>query len=315
MALAGFNNANVAAAQTAFSTAVADAFDQDPPGIFRAFTKVETGVAARYITQIEMGATPVMTQWEGTRPRSGFRALSKRYDMRKYQATLELDRTDVEWDTTGMVGKAIDRFLASQEYFADKLVMEEWLGNPTSVDGQALLSNSHPHGAANASWDNLTTDVLGFDTFNSAMAAFRTLQFENSEFRDVNPNLLIVGPDLERTAKEITGSTTRPVSIATAGTLDGAAGGAQVDNVLYTGGTVNVLVSPRFNNGTNDDNWVITDTRFPMMELHIARAVTAVSLTRPEDPERFDNDVYLFGLECDYRAIPGSIYGCYGRLG
>ena len=315
MAIAGFNSANVAAARTAFSTAVADAFDQDPPGIYQAFTKVETGVSAQYVTQIEMGATPVMQLWEGTRRRKGVRALSRRYDMRKYEATLEISRTDVEYDTTGMVGKMIDRFLSQNAYFADKLVMEEFLGNPTSVDGLALLSNSHVHGADNATWDNLTTDVLGANTFDSAVSAMRTLQFENNEFRDIFPNLLIVGPDLERTAKEITGSTTRPVSVATAGTLNGAAGGAQVDNVMYTGGSIDVMVSPRFNNGTNDDNWVLIDMRFPPMELYVGRPVTAVSRTDPADPDRFDKDLYTFGLEADCRAIPGSIYGVYGRLG
>ncbi len=318
MAIAGLQSANLQAARTAFETGAADVFDQDPVGIYQRITDVQTGVEGAFISQIEAGATPTLKQWEGTRDRQAFRMLSKRYDMRKYQATLEIVRTELEWDTTGSVGRRINTFLANSAYYFDKLVMEELLTNPTGVDGVALLSNSHTHGAANATWDNLTTDALNFNTYDSAVAAMRTLQFENSEFRDVEPDVLIVGPDLARTAKEITGSKTRPIGLsATTGvpaTSAATGGGAQVDNVMFVGGTMDVLVSKRFNDGSQDSSWLLVDSRYKPMSLGVGRPMTAVSITDADASERFNEDVYLFGLEVDCRAYPGSIYGIYGNL-
>lgn len=311
------DRAKLEAARTTFETVTEQVFSQRADGPWSSFTKVFSAGSDRSLTLNMAGATPVFEEWTASKSFSGFRAYKKTVNLSKYHASMKMDRMDVEYDGTGIVGERIRNFVADSAYIWDRLVTDDaeggLLSNPTGIDGVSLLNDSHPHGNG-GTWDNKVTTALGYASLNTGLQFGRTLKDEKGEFLGIDYNTLMVGPDLERLALEITGADTRPIGISTAGEIvaSGATLSESIMNVYR--GRVNVIVNKRFDDGSHDTDWLLLDSRYPAMGLLRGSGPRPVMQDRPEDDMRFHHDQVAFSLEFDAKPFGYLPYGVYGKL-
>jgi hypothetical protein len=325
--------ANIAAARTTYETLMPSVFAQRPPGVWSQFTALFNSQDGIGLEIDEAAARPVIQEWTGMRVWSGFRVQKKYVGLKTYQAGFKLPRKDVQYDKTGIFGKQISAHLSDTAYMPDKLVFESLLSNPTGIDGVSLLNDSHPNGVSGGTWDNKVTTALSYASVNTGIAAMKSLRDENGEYLGIVPDLLIVGTANERTALEITGSDGRPVPIDTAGALDATTkvnAAATVSNVYK--GRLTVIVSPRFEDGTNTASWLLADSRFPFMgwlqggggpsggdasgaRVSSGPPVMTTIIDQPNMDIPAQEDMFAYGVAFDARPFGLSPYGLYGRLG
>jgi phage major head subunit gpT-like protein len=262
-----------------------------------------------------LGAMPVMRKWIGAKEMQVQRAYSQSVELLRYEATFELDRMDVRYDKTGLIGRRVTQFLQRNKYWKEKQVFDLLVTNPTGYDGVALFSASHPHGPAAAVQSNTTTSALTVATLEAALVAMSSLRDENSESLGISGRVLIVGPKLAKLATEITGST-RLAGINASNAIDGAtAVAAGVMQNLYFGGRLTVLEWPRLL-GTYDDYWFVVDTASAAKAflLYKGRDVEAIAQTDLDGEHRFINDKLRWSLEADAAPAPGAWQTIYGGL-
>ena len=118
-------------------------------------------------------------------------------------------------------------------------------GSFLGADGVALLSNSHPLSPAktNDTQDNLLTLALTKDNLGTARETMMAFTDDNESLVAAMPNLLLVPPELEDTAIEITASELDPTSANN--TVNPQAGRFQIATWHYL---------------TDSNKWYVIDT-------------------------------------------------------
>lgn len=308
MAVAG--EANVRNARTTFETLVDGALQQQrEQGIWQAFARRYNG-GDSIAYQINMpGATPNYEEWVGEKPFGGFRKLSKTIGFKKYHKSLDLPRESVVYDKTGTTAAAMREFVSNVAYVWDKLVFDSLKANPVGIDGVSLLNDTHPFGASGGTWDNKVTTALSFDAINTGRAFMRSLTDEFGEPLGIEPRVLLVHPDQERTALEIAQADARPVSVGTAGAINsGGIGATGLTNVYR--GTIDVVVSARWTSG----DWLLVDPRYSPIGLVVWRDPETVIADDMEGETRMKRDLFLYSVEADAAASGLQPYGVYGKI-
>lgn len=309
MAIAG--QSNVQSARTTFETLVDGALQQQrEQGIWQALSRRYTGGDSIAYEVNMPGATPNYEQWVGEKPFGGFRKLTKTINFAKYHKSLELSRESVVYDKTGSTAAAMSYFVSDAGYIWDKLVIEKLAANPTGLDGVSLLNDSHPFAVNGGTWDNKVTTALGFDTVNTGRAFMRSLKDEFGEPLNIEPRILLVHPDQERTALEIAQADARPISVGTAGAINTVGIGATGITNVYRG-TLDVVVSARWTAG----DWLLIDPRFPPIGLVVWRDPETVIADEMEGETRMRRDLFLYSIEADAAADGLQPYGVYGKIG
>lgn len=302
--------------RTRFEVGAHDIFARDKDSAWQLLTKeINTGGALQVTVKMG-GDVPILREWVGDKQFGAFRELNKTIVTTPKEASMEIRRREAE-DPSGVVGDRIDGFLRGNEYIRTKLVWDKLLSNPTGIDAAAILSTTHPFGSS-TTWSNKTTDALSFTAYKAAKNAMRELKGESGEYLNLIPTHMFVGPDLERTAKEILNCDARPVVFTTAGVeaTSGTANSAVVITNVYKGDCT-LIVSNRFSNGTNDTNWLLYDSTksCPPIGMAVLRAPEAISRVAMDDEARFMRDVYQFSIECDIGVDGLYPYALYGALG
>lgn len=312
MSIVDFSS-KLAAVNRAYQTAF-DGLRDDPPGTYQLFTQVDgapTGTSANIGFTDPLAPLRVLARGE-SKIFDDMRALGASYDMEVLYKGTTVSRRDVEHDLTGRVSRGLQRFVSEGVLLVDERAWQLLLANTlTGPDGVALLSDSHPFGSGGATWDNLTTDALSFSSYNAAKAAMRNFKRENGTPYNVSPTHLFVGPDLERTAKEIVGAD-RPVpfSATAQDATSGIVAATAIGNVYQ--GDVTVVVVP----------WITDAQEWLLMDLGKATArpwYAQIAPIREEMPEEGDTvirqrDEFEYAINCDVIMGPGHPQLIYGRL-
>lgn len=326
--------ANIEAARTTYQTLAQSVFNERPPGVWSQFTAVFNSGDGYGLEIDEGAAVPVIQEWSGMRIWGGFRVQKRYVRLKTYQAGFKIPRKDIVYDKTGIFGRKTAQLMGDVAYMPDKLVFESLLSNPTGIDGVSLLNDTHPNSNAGGTWDNKVTTALSFSAVNTGIAAMRALREEQGEWLNVDPDILIVGVANERTGKEICGigADTRPVAIKTDGTLDATSGvnaATSIGNVYK--GKLTLIVSPRFEDGTNTASWFLADSRWPFMgwlngggagsssdtgeSSGKGPSVTTTVIDQPNMDIPANEDQFAYGVQFDGRAFGLAPYGLYGRVG
>lgn len=266
-----------------------------------------TGIAHQTIIP---GATPTWEEWVGSKAFGGFRKYARTTPLKTYHKSIELKRSDVVYDKDGSTGAALQTFVgANLDGIFDKLVFEKLSANPTSVDGTALIGDSHPFGSS-TTWDNKTTDALSFDSFNTEVERMMGLLDEFGEPLRLNPRVLVVATDIRREAKEIVGAEDRPVAVGTAGALNSGGIGATGITNIYKADNWELIVTPRFTTG----QWVILDPDYPVIKLVVWRDPEPIICDDMHGSDRVRNDVFSYGAEADMAADGLQPWSVAGKL-
>ncbi|WP_199508616.1 MULTISPECIES: Mu-like prophage major head subunit gpT family protein [unclassified Psychrobacter] len=211
-----------------------------------------------------------------------------------FEVTVEVKRNDIEDDNIGQYNNMSQQAGWSAAQLPDELVAE--LINKghenTCYDGKAFFSTQHPVTVKDKETkvSNLLNKALSAASAEAAKASYGTARTLMRSYKDesgrslkVKPNLLIVGTDLEDTAR----------TLLTADKLENG------DQNIYKG-TAELLVIDDIATG----EWYLEDTTMPVKALIVQerKKPVFVSQTDMNAPDVFMRAAYKFGAEARYGA-------------
>lgn len=246
-----------------------------------------------------------------SRAQEGGRWYSASYPVENFYRTLSLPRLNFQQDRSGQIGRSISRFLQSLPGFVNAKVWEKLKTNPTGPDGVALLSTAHPFGPDGATQSNKTTDALAKTSFRAGIAAMRKFRRENGLYLNPRPTHLIVNPDDEGLALELTQADLRYVPINASGVEAAAAvvATAAIDNVYA--GRIQVVLEPEITSG----DWLIVAAGGAARPWAIgfARQLEQFPFDM-ESEERRQRDMLSALVDGDWGQGPANWQTVYGKL-
>ena len=165
-----------------------------------------------------MGAQGLVPPFDGTVPYHDFDA-GYRTDIRNYEFAMgvQVERRLVDDDQYGQIrrraGSMSDSFNNTIEQDAVNVFINGFTDSGTNrmgastngADDVGLLSAAHPHSPANSSTTqaNEGTLALNIDNLDTTRQAMRSFTDDAGQLLGINPNMLLVPPELERQATQI----------------------------------------------------------------------------------------------------------------
>lgn len=230
-----------------------------------------------------LGNMPLLREWIGERAIK--KLIKKSYSIKnkKFEATVEIKREEIEDDTCGVYSPVIQNMGESAAAWPDQLTFELLANGFTEkcYDDQPFFSNNHPVGDNKVS--NTNKKPLSLGNFKEARSLM--MKYKNDEGKPLGivPNVLVVGPDLEDTARQI---------LEADFVNDG---GTMVSNTSK--GLAELLVVPWL--AGHDGKWFLLDTRKAIKPLIFQerRAPEFKSITDPTSDHVFMNDAFLYGVD------------------
>ena len=176
-------------------------------------------VSTRYEEQYQgMGAQGLVPPFDGTVPYHDFDA-GYRTDIRNYEFAMgmQIERRLVDDDQFNQIRRRAsnmtDSFNTTIEADAANIFINGFTDSGTNRmgastnggDGVGLLSTAHPHGPANTNntQANEATLALNIGNLDTTRQAMRNFTDDKDQLLGVNPDLLLVPPELERTATQL----------------------------------------------------------------------------------------------------------------
>lgn len=292
---------------TTITPAVLQALQTDVRKIFQSafrgtptfYNEIATTVASSTAvnTYAWMKDLPRMREWLGPRVVNGLESVGYQLANKEYELTVGVRKTEIEDDQLGLFTPRVQMMAQQVAQLPDDLVLEALENGETATgfDGVAFFSTSHPalvSGGSNIS--NLSsasggTSVLNATNFALHKAAMRRILGYDGKPLGINPDLLIVPPELEDTAN----------TLMTA--QYGASGATNIQR-----GQARVLVLPRL---TDTNDWYLMDSSYPVKPFIFQnrKSPEFVSKINMNDDNVFYNKSYVWGA--DARAVAG--YGMY----
>ena len=176
-------------------------------------------VSTRYEEQYQgMGAQGLVPVFDGTVPYYDFDA-GYRTDIRNYEFAqgIQVERRLVDDDQYNQINRRAsnmaDAFQTTRETDAANVFINAFTDSGTNrmgastngAAGVALLSAAHPHSPANSSTtqSNEGTLALTIDNLDTIRQAMRNFTDDKDQLLGLNPDMLLIPPELERTATQI----------------------------------------------------------------------------------------------------------------
>ena len=165
-----------------------------------------------------MGAQGLVPPFDGTVPYHNFDA-GYRTDIRNYEFAMgiQVERRLVDDDQYGQIRRRAsnmsDSFNNTIEQDAVNVFINGFTDSGTNrmgastngADGVGLLSTAHPYSPADTGTTqaNEATLALTIDNLDTTRQAMRNFTDDAGQLLGVNPNMLLVPPELERTATQL----------------------------------------------------------------------------------------------------------------
>lgn len=242
--------------------------------------------------------------WFGERQMRSVSALSTLVVNKDFEDSVEVDRNKILDDQFGVYNFPIQDLGRAAAKWPDTLfanpegtgVMQTGQTLPC-YDGANFFDTAHPVDkyagqVASANQQNYWASgmALTFDNYQTVRATMQEYKGADGLPLGVNPNLLIVPPQLEVPARLIV----EAKSVAP-GTLGAATQVGANDNPLY--GTASVLVIPEL--GLNPTQWYMVDGTKGVMPFIFQQrqAANMVSLRDPSNENVFNRKKFVFGVD------------------
>lgn len=290
------NQANLTAIYQGFQTIFAEAFQGATP----LYEKVATVVPSSTKQEVYkwLGKLPRMREWIGPRVIQNISAYSWTITNKPWEATVGVDREDVEDDTIGVYRPIIQGLAQSAATHPDEYIFPLLLGGFAALcyDGQYFFDTDHLEGASGTQ-SNKGTPALAAASYATARAAMMALKDDQGNLLNIMPNLLVVPPQLEAKAREILKADL--ISTTTNVWKDSA----------------ELLVAPLL--ATQAAYWFLLDTSKPVKPLIFQQRKDAefVSKDNPNDDNVFFNKEFVYGVDCRDNVGYGLWQLAYGSNG
>lgn len=229
---------------------------------------------------------PRMRQWIGEKAVRALIAHGYTVVNDDWEATVEVDRNDIEDDNLGIYAPMAESAGYSAKQLPDEIVLSMVNGSfeNTCYDGQAFFSNAHP--VQGQPWSNRGTVQLSIASQKAAMESLGVGRTQLRKVTDnegrplnINPNVLLVPPALEDIGNAL-----------------------MINDRLNDGapnpykGTMKLVCDARL---TSDTAWYLLDTTKPVKPFiyQQRKAPVFVQQTDPEIEGVFMRKKFKFGAE------------------
>ena len=259
-----------------------------------------------------LGAAPMVREFLGSRQAKDLANFNYNIRNKTWENTLGIKRTDFEDQKMGMISTRIEDLAVKAAEYPEKLLMEfltSALGSAAApylcYDGQGLFDTDHPTpvgGSANQ--DNKDAGALAIATLWAGIAKMQGYRDDNNEILGMKPDVLLVEPCLEQTARELL-------------EVNGAATSTTAAAVLARKG-IEVEVSPYLwsTDTVANGNWFLLDTKHPIKGVVFQQRTAIEFGSLKEDSESgFMLDEFLFGTRARYNVGSGFWPAIYGNAG
>ncbi|MBI5189097.1 MAG: Mu-like prophage major head subunit gpT family protein [Nitrospirae bacterium] len=273
------NQANITSLYRGFSAVFKEAFETASALYPRIATEVPS--ASRQEEYNWLGRVPRMREWLGERVIQNLSAYSYTIKNRDWEATVAVDRNDVEDDAVGIYTPMVRALADASATHPDELVFDLLAGGFVNLcyDGRPFFDTAHPTGDRPAQ-SNKATAALSATSYAAARAAMMSLVDESGKPLNVVPDLLVVPPQLEKAALEVLRADL---------TADGTSN-------IYKN-SADLVVAPYL--AGSPDAWYLLDTKKPVKPFIFQRRKAAVFVSKdtPEDEGVFMKKEFLFGVD------------------
>jgi phage major head subunit gpT-like protein len=252
---------------------------------------------------------PRMRKWIGDKNVKALEASKYSVVNDDWEATVEVDRNDIEDDQLGMYGPQAKMAGQSAKQLPDEIVMD-LVNNAftaTCYDGQYFIDTDHPVRGADGVMgvvSNKGTKALSCASQAAALASFGAARTAMRKFKDdegrplnITPNVLLVPPALGDVAR----------ALMTSERLDDG------KTNLYKG-TAEVVEDARL---SSDTNWFLLDTTKPIMPFIFQerKKPEFVQQTDQNNDDVFNRKKFKFGAEARAAGGYGFWQLAYGSDG
>lgn len=149
-----------------------------------------------------LGNMPQLREWVGDRQVQNLQAYEYTIKNKKFEATVGVDRDDIEDDTIGVYPILIEQLAQSAALFPDELCFELLKnGFLNACYDKASFFGEHKVNKKTVS--NKSDKVLTTDSYTEARSTMMSFTDEKGKSLKITPNLLVVPPQLETVAKKI----------------------------------------------------------------------------------------------------------------
>lgn len=239
--------------------------------------------------QAWMARSLTMRKWVAERVLNDISSRAQKLVNEPYEASFKVPRAKIADDKAGIFSPVMEELARAAKLWRDKLTFQTLLAGNASLcfDGQYYFDTDHPQNMdvpGSPVQSNLfTSKALTADNLSDVVAAMGAYKGEDGESMEVEPNLLVVGPENRKQAKRILNA---EIIATTAGT-------AAESNVMK--GDMDVLVSPKLSGGV----WFVMDTTRPIKPLlfQLREAPSFDYLMNSNDENVFMRDEYVCGVK------------------
>lgn len=247
-----------------------------------------------------MDKIPKLRKWVGARQVQNVAARSQIVTNVTFELTERVPREKIEDDQYGLYSPLAMQMGQQAAKWPDQTIITDFFSaNPTGFDGVAFFHDSHPvdvdagAGGPLGSYDNNLGLALSYANYGTARAAMRGFKGADGQPLGVNPNLLIVPPELEETALQILHNE-MIAGFVPGNSTNGNVGTTQ--NVWR--GSADLLVIPELS-ALAPATWYLADVSNVIKPVcfQLRKAPEFAYLNKPTDPNVFWNNEFIFGVD------------------
>lgn len=288
-------NATLDALRTQFSAGFGKAYEATP--IWWNQVASEVPSSTKQNTYGWVAQVLKMRKWVGPRVIQNLSEHAYVLPNEPFEATVDLDRDEIEDDNLGQFSSMIIPSLAeAARKDPDDQLAEKFFGNTlVAFDGKLYFATDHPvYDEAATTYSNLFTLALNEDNFETVWTAMVSYKGEDGRPLKIMPNKLVVPPQLKRTAQRICTSNTVVQLVKNVAASENVAA-ATVDNMLR--GWAEPLVLPEL--AARPTTWHLGDFSKIVKPaiLQMRRPAQFVSRDKPDDAKVFDQKKFTYGVD------------------
>lgn len=247
-----------------------------------------------------LGQLPALREWIGEREIHNLTATGYTIKNKDYELTISVGRNDIADDKIGIYSPLFQEMGVSAKMHPDELIFSLFAAGFTNIcyDGTAFFSDKHPlTESGNDFQSNMGTQKLSPHSYEAARSQMMTIKGESGKSLKIIPDLLVVSPQKEATARQILFA-------------DLIAGNTNVNK-----NTSDLLVVPEL--ADTPEYWFLLSTKRAIKPFifQMREKPRFVSKTQDNDDNVFFQNAFLYGCNARYNAGYGLWQLAYGSTG
>ena len=217
-----------------------------------------------------LATVPSMTEWLGARDEKTLADRTYHIVKKDWEASISVMRDDFMFDNLGIVKPKVQQLHHSVVKHYNAMVHKLITENGNCFDGQPFFGE---HDVAGTTYNNSGTASLSEDALFAAISMMLEIKDEEGEPLGIEPNRLLISPNLLKTAKTILGSKV----------IDGS------DNIAHN--LLQLQVIPTM----PEDSWSVLDTTQPLKPFILQ--ITKDGKVEEDTSKMFSEKRVIYGVD------------------